>query len=134
MSIWGQIHIHIDENQTPFQLWCLRWSRSVLMWYLNSSSHMVSDLTWRLHQEPGGVSAVQNQEGNCWTTLHLETEHCTMLHKQSCLWENSGIRSPLKSGSLIPWIVILLIILCGAWLSKRLKKPIATPKMNWRQG
>ena len=74
-SIWGQIHIHIDENQILSQHHSV-WGQSLVMVTscLPSSSNRVSCINWGLQ--------VLDRDSGCWKTLPLTSGLCTMPQKQ----------------------------------------------------
>ena len=75
-----------------------------------------------LHEVPGEGSATLDWEGGCCKTLYLATGlcHATQAGEPSLGFEKiSATTSLLTFGCLTPQIAIPLIIIRGAWLSKR---------------
>ena len=117
MSIWGQIHIHTDEN--PIHI--------MVFGVVTSDSDIMPPFIFP--QRLGRGSAFPGSRG--WPQA---TGLCVLLLKQeNCVgWLNiSATTSALTTGRLTHQIAIPLI--CGARLIERSTKLRATPKTNWRQ-
>ena len=128
-----EIYLRLGDNlktdscwwklNSQFTSWCLGWSLAMVMLYLHSSSHMVSDSIqrpvlsfWRRYWYSAlrGWLLEDSTPGN--RTLH----HATLAGKPSVDCEKISVTiSPLTSTCLIHKVAIPLITICGAWLRER---------------
>ena len=131
MSIWGQIHIHIDKKKTPSPyhgIWGGFTSDDEVMPTLifphglrHNTEAYIKWLKEALLFESWGClleDLWQQDSAQCHTSRITQ------------YWQSEKFCDHITptSGHLIPLIVILLIIMCQAWLSERLTKLNANTK------
>ena len=135
VSIWGQIHIHIDEDQT------LNPNHGVwgghLQWWYYASIHLPTWPYTEAHIKylkeavlPWIERVVDGNPMSGSTALC----HATKAGESSLGYEKiSETTLSLTSGCLMPQSTILLIIISEVQLNETPTKLHVKPKMNWRQ-